>query len=144
MGLVGQALAPNPLDFIPLEICQQMNGHSGRVDPPLVDPLVVQHLVLRQDVSVIAEELLCLLVDVAVHDVDEGRGTLQVLQVDVVEDPGVDDHVVLDVVVRHRDAAVAHLPLGHGHPVVVHLLLRELVVGVQSLGRFSQHQLHLA
>ena len=100
---------------------------------PLVDALVVQHLVLGEDVPVIAEELLCLLVDVPVHDVDEGRGALQVLQVDVVEDPGVDDHVVLDVVVRHRDATVPHLSLRHRHPIVVHLLFRELVICVQSL-----------
>ena len=84
------------------------------------------------------------IVNFSIHDVNKCRSSLEILKVDVVEDPGVDDHVVLDVVVRHRDAAVAHLPLGHGHPVVVHLLLRELVVGVQGLGRLSQHQLHLA
>ena len=100
---------------------------------PLVDPLVVQHLVLGQHVPVVGEEVLGLLVDVPVHDVDEGRGPLEVLEVDVPQDPGVDDHVVLHVVVRHGDAAVPHLPLGHGHPVVVHLLLGELVVLVESL-----------
>ena len=40
--------------------------------------------------------------------------------------PGVDDHVVLHVVVRHGDAAVPDLPLSDRHPVVVHLLLIEL------------------
>ena len=39
---------------------------------PLVDALVVQHLVLGEDIPVVAEELLCLLVDVSVHDVYEG------------------------------------------------------------------------
>ena len=41
--------------------------------------------------------------------------------------------MVLDIVIRHRDAAVPDLPLRHGHPVVVHLLLGELVVLVESL-----------
>ena len=35
------------------------------------------------------------LVDFSLVDVDEGSGSLQVLQVDVVDDPGVHDHVVL-------------------------------------------------
>ena len=35
------------------------------------------------------------LVDFSLVDVDEGGGALQVLQVDVVDDPGVHDHVVL-------------------------------------------------
>ena len=109
---------------------------------PLVDALVVQHLVLGEDVPVVAEELLCLLVDVPVHDVDEGRGALQVLQVDVVEDPGVDDHVVLDIV--HREAAVDGLPLRDSHPVVVHLLEVELLVDIERLGGLPQHELELA
>ena len=101
---------------------------------PLVDAFVVEHLVLGEDIPVVAEEVLGLLVDVSVHDVDEGRCTLQVLQVYVVEDPGVDDDMVLDVVVRHGDAAVLDLALRDSHAVVVHLGLIELVIGKESLG----------
>ena len=55
------------------------------------------------------------------------------MDVDVLEDAGVDDDVVLDV--GDGEAAIDNLPLRHGHPVVVHLLLRELLVGVQGLGK---------
>ena len=51
---------------------------------------------------------------------------LQVLHVDVLKDPGVDDDMILYVIIRHGDAAVPDLPLSHRHPVVVHLLLIEL------------------
>ena len=52
----------------------------------------------------------------SVHDVNEGRGPLQVLEVDVPEDPGVDDDMVLDVVIRHCDASIPDLSLCHSHP----------------------------
>ena len=71
-------------------------------------------------VPVICEEVLGLLVQMSVHDVNEGRGPLQILEVDVPEDPGVDDHMVLDIVIRHRDAAVPDLPLCHSHPAIGH------------------------
>ena len=62
------------------------------------------------------------------------------------EDPGVDDHVVPHVAVRLGDAAVddlqrlpghgeGHLALRHRHPVVVHLVDGELLVGEQGLGQ---------
>jgi hypothetical protein len=38
------------------------------------------------------------LIDFPFVDVDEGRGPLEVLQVDVVDDAGVDDDVVLKIV----------------------------------------------
>ena len=62
----------------------------------------------------------------SVHDVNEGRGPLQVLEVDVPEDPGVDDDMVLDIVIRHVDAAIPDLPLCHRHSVIVHFFLSEL------------------
>ena len=65
---------------------------------------------------VICEEVLSLLIQVPVHDVNEGGGSLQVLEVDVPQDPGVDDDMVLDVVIRHCDASVPDLPLSHSHP----------------------------
>ena len=46
---------------------------------------------------VICEEVLGLLVQMSVHDVNEGRGPLQILQVDVVDDPGVDNYVVFQI-----------------------------------------------
>ena len=65
---------------------------------------------------VICEEVLSLLIQVPVHDVNEGGGSLQVLEVDVPQDPGVDNDMVLDVVIRHSDASVPDLPLCHSHP----------------------------
>ena len=65
---------------------------------------------------VICEEVLSLLIQVPVHDVNEGGGSLQVLEVDVPQDPGVDDDMVLDIVIRHCDASVPDLPLCHSHP----------------------------
>ncbi len=38
------------------------------------------------------------LIDFPFVDVDEGRGPLEVLQVDVVDDAGVDDDVVLKII----------------------------------------------
>ena len=70
-------------------------------------------LILCEYVSVVGEEVLGFVVQMAVHNVDEGGGSLEVLQVDVAQDPGVDDHVVLHVVVRHVDAAVPHLRSNH-------------------------------
>ena len=109
MGLRRQALASNPLDLV-----------------PLVGALVVGHLELGQEVPVLGEEVLSLLVHVPVHDVDEGRGSLEVLEVDVLQDPGVDDDVILDVVIRHVDASIPDFPLCHRHSVIVHFFLGEL------------------
>ena len=64
---------------------------------------------------VICEEVLSLLVQMSVHDVNEGRGPLQVLEIDVPEDPGVDDNMVLDIVIRHCDASIPDLSLCHSH-----------------------------
>ena len=110
--------------------------------------------VFRLHISpVICEEVLGLLVQMSVHDVNEGRGPLQVLEIDVPEDPGVDDNMVLDIVIRHCDASIPDLSLCHSHsdiwqihhlyycsisknlnwPVVVHFLLSKLVILVQSL-----------
>ena len=77
---------------------------------------------------VMRQELDSLLVDLPVVDVDEGRCPLEVLQVDVVDDPGVDDDVVLDV--GDGEASVDDLALGDGHLVVVHLLVVHLSVHV--------------
>ena len=55
----------------------------------------------------------------SIHDVNKGRGPLEILEVDVPEDPGVDDHMVLDVVIWHCDAAIPDLPLCHSHPNMV-------------------------
>ena len=120
-----QSLSANPLNLV-----------------PLVNPLGVDHLLPGPVVPVVGQQGLGLLVHVPVLDVDEGGGSLQVLEVDVVEDPGVDDDVVLHVV--HRETAVDDLPLGDGHPVVVHLGLGELLVHKQRLGSFPQHQLEFA
>ena len=99
----------------------------------LIDSFVVEHLFPRLYVSIGLQQLLRLLVNISVLDVDERRGPLEVLQVDVLDDPGVDDNMVSDVV--DRQTAVNDLPLGDGHPVVVHLLVGELVIHVQGLAR---------
>ena len=43
----------------------------------------------------------------------------------------------------HIEAAVDDLPLRDGHPVVVHLLQVELLVGEEGLRGLAQHQLQL-
>ena len=56
----------------------------------------------------------------SVHDINKGRGPLEVLEVDVPEDPGVDDHMVLDIVIWHCDTAIPDFPLCHSHPDIGH------------------------
>ena len=84
-----------------------------------------------------------------VLNVNKCSRSFQVLQVNVLKDPeygneseniqgwsclalpGVDDDVVLHIV--NIQAAVDHLSLSDGHPVVVHLVEGEVSVSVQSL-----------
>ena len=57
------------------------------------------------------------------------------------QDSCVDDNMILHIL--HRQAAIDDFPLSNCHPVVMHLLQGELVIGMQGLGRLSQHQLQL-
>ena len=104
----------------------------------LVNPFVVQHLVLGKNISVLGEEVLSLFINSPVHDIYECRSSLHVLKIDVPQDSGVDDDMIFDIVIRHVDAAIPDLSLCHCHPVVVHLLLGELVVLVEGLGEINQ------
>ena len=92
---------------------------------------------------VICEEVLGLLVQMCVHDVNEGGGPLQVLEVDVPEDPGVDDDMIFDIVIRHGDTAIPHFSLCDSHPVIVHLLFSELIILVQSLSKTIVRKIRL-
>ena len=112
MCLWSQTLATNPLDLIPQEKIPQKYPTFKISSIPLVDSLVRDHLVLGKDIPVVAQEILGLLscqismedilnkikridlsqtmqerqsnrVQMSIHDVDEGRGSLQVLKVDV-------------------------------------------------------------
>jgi hypothetical protein len=59
------------------------------------------------------------------------------------EDEKFDEKLERRTNVFHVETAVDDLPLGHGHPVVVHLLQVELFVGEERLGGLAQHQLQL-
>ena len=58
------------------------------------------------------------------------------------QNPCVDDNMVLHIL--HRETPIDNFSLRDCHPVVVHLLQAELIIGMQGLGGFSQHELELA
>ena len=58
------------------------------------------------------------------------------------KNPRVDDDMILNIL--YREAAIDNFSLSDCHPVMVHFLQGELVIGMQSLGCFPQHQLELA
>ena len=71
----------------------------------------------------------------------EGPGSLDVLHIDAVYDPGIHNHVVLDIL--YVEAAEPDLPLRDGHEVVVQLLVVEDPVGVEGAGGEAEHSLQL-
>ena len=54
-----------------------------------------------------SQQLNRLLIDFPVINVDKSRGAFQILQVDVIDDPSVNDDVILDV--AHAQAAIDDL-----------------------------------
>ena len=67
---------------------------------------------------VICKKVLSFLVQMSVHNINKGRGPLEVLEVYIPQDPSVDNDMVLDIVIRHRDASIPDLPFCNSHPEI--------------------------